>query len=124
MPTDLLQLKSLKEALGKYSASTGLKINYAKSQMIPINVPHDVMTLLADEFGCQIGSMPFNYLGLPLGRTKPQIQDLMPLVCRLERKLTSSYSFLPQGARLQLIHLALASMPLVFCALCSCPWGS
>jgi hypothetical protein len=95
LPADLTQLKVLKEALGKFSMSTGLKINFAKSQILPINVPHDVMKQLADEFGCQIGSMPFTYLGLPLGITKPQIHDLSPLVCRLERKLTSSSSFLP-----------------------------
>jgi hypothetical protein len=61
----------LKEVLGKFSVSTGLKINYAKSQMIPINVLHEDMVILAEEFGCQIGSMPFTYLGHPLGTTKP-----------------------------------------------------
>jgi hypothetical protein len=103
--------------------STGLKINFAKSHIIPINVPHDVMKLLADEFGCQIGTMPFTYLGLPLGITKPQIHDLLPLVCRLERKLTSSSSFLPQGAMLQLINSALASMPLHYLCTLSLPPG-
>jgi hypothetical protein len=39
--------------------------------MIPINVLHEDMVILAEEFGCQIGSMPFTYLGLPLGTTKP-----------------------------------------------------
>jgi hypothetical protein len=123
LPDDLPQLKALKEALNKFSMSTGLKINFAKSQIIPINVPHDVMKLLADEFGCQIGTMPFTYLGLPLGTTKPQIHDLLPLVCRLERKLTSSSSFLTQGARLQLINSALASMPLRSLCTLSLPPG-
>jgi hypothetical protein len=76
-----------------------------------------------DEFGCQIGTMPFTYLGLPLGITKPQIHDLLPLVCRLERKLTSSSSFLPQGAMLQLINSALASMPLHYLCTLSLPPG-
>jgi hypothetical protein len=93
MLADLVQLRALKEALGKFSVSTGLKINYAKSRMIPINVSNEVMASLAEDFGCQVGSMPFTYLGLPFGTTKPQIQDLMPLVCHLERKLSSSSSF-------------------------------
>jgi hypothetical protein len=114
MLDDLTQLCALKEALEKYSLSTGLKINYGKSQLIPINVPPKTATLLATEFGCQVGSMPFTYLGLPLGTTKPLINDLLPLVTRLDRKLSSSSSFLPQGARLQLINSALASMPLHF----------
>jgi hypothetical protein len=38
MPADSGQLAVLKEVLEKFSLSTGLKINYNKSQMIPINV--------------------------------------------------------------------------------------
>jgi hypothetical protein len=49
---------------------------------------------LADDFCCQVGLMPFTYLGLHVGTTKPTIAELSPLVCRLERKLTSSSSFL------------------------------
>jgi hypothetical protein len=61
--------------------------------------------------------MPFTYLGLSVGTTKPTITVLSSLVRRLERKLSSSSSFLSQGARFQLINSALASMPLHF--LCS-----
>jgi hypothetical protein len=117
VPADRLQLRALKETLEKYSKSTGLRINYSKSQLVPINVSEDLVTLLAEDFGCQVGTMPFTYLGLPLGTTRPTMRDMMPLVCRLERKLSSSYSFLSQGARLQLINSVLASMPLHF--LCS-----
>jgi hypothetical protein len=53
--------------------------------------------------------MPFTYLGLPLGTTRPTISDLSPIVCRLETKLTSISSFLSQGARLQLITFALCN---------------
>jgi hypothetical protein len=67
--------------------------------------------------------MPFTYLGLPLGTTKPLINDLSPLVSRLERKLTSSSSFLPQGARLQLINSTMASLPLHFLCTLSLPPG-
>jgi hypothetical protein len=114
---DRAQLLVLKDVLHKFSLSTGLKINYNKSQMVPINVLEDLLNDLATVFGCQIGSMPFTYLGLPLGTTKPRIIDLMPLACRLERRLACSSCFLSQGAHLQLINSALASMPLHF--LCS-----
>jgi hypothetical protein len=93
MPADLDQVRALKITLEKYSKSTGLRINYNKSQMIPINVQSDLVAQLAEEFGCQVGTMSFTYLGLPLG-TRPTMTDLMPLVCRLERKLSSSSSFL------------------------------
>jgi hypothetical protein len=95
MPADISQVRALKNALHRYSLSTGLRINYGKSQLIPINVPNDVSDALALEFGCQIGTMPFTYLGLPLGTSRPLIHDMLPLVCRLERKLSSSSCFLP-----------------------------
>jgi hypothetical protein len=123
MPADKSQIIALREELNKFSMSTGLKINYSKSQMVPINVPQDVMVDLAAEFGCQVGTMPFTYLGLPLVTTKPKIIDLMPLACRMERRLASSSSFLSQGARLQLINSALASMPLHFLTTLQLPVG-
>jgi hypothetical protein len=123
MPADLDQLKSLKTALQQYSMSMGLKINFGKSQLIPINVSQELTDSLAAEFGCQIGQMPFTYLGLSLRTTKPRMNDLMPLVCRLERKLSSSSSFLPQGARLQFINFALTSLPLHFLCTLSLPLG-
>jgi hypothetical protein len=114
MPADETQILAMKEVLHKFSVFTGLKINFAKSSMVPINVPQDLFEVLADSFGCQIGRMPFTYLGLCLGTTRRTISDLSPLVCRLERKLTAISSFLSQGARLQLIDSALALMPLHF----------
>jgi hypothetical protein len=114
LPADKQQLLALKDTLKKFSMFIGLKINYDKSQMVPVNVPTDLLADIAHEFGCQVGSMPFTYMGLPLGTTKPSIAELSPLVCRLERMLTASSCFLSQGARLQLINSALASMPLHF----------
>jgi hypothetical protein len=86
-------------------------------------VPKDLTFALAAEFGCQVGQMPFIYLSLPLGTTCPTIRDLMSLVCWLERKLSSSSCFLPQGARLQLRHSALVSMPLHFLCTLNLPLG-
>jgi hypothetical protein len=49
-----------------------LKVNYRKSQMVPINVALERMELLAHTFGCEIRVMPFTYLGLPMGTTLNQ----------------------------------------------------
>jgi hypothetical protein len=48
---------------------------------------------LAGTLGCQVESMPFTYLGLPLGTTKPVIQDYMPLLSRVEKGLMGISSF-------------------------------
>ena len=45
---------------------------------------------LAQIIGCTGGSMPFTHLGLPLGTKKATVLELMPLVNRIERKLTAN----------------------------------
>ena len=114
---DSQQLSVLKQALQDFSVSTGLSINFHKSCMLPINISEEEVNVLAQEFGCLVGTFPFTYLGLPMGTTRPNMVDLMPLVDRIERKLTASSSFLAYGGRLQLISSCLSSMPVYF--LCS-----
>lgn len=60
--------------------SIGLRVNYWKSHMLPIKVFMEKMSILANTFGCQIGKVPFTYLGLPMGTTKPSMEDLTPLM--------------------------------------------
>jgi hypothetical protein len=117
MEADSAQLSVLKKALHDFSASTGLSVNFHKSCMLPINISDSEVQALADEFGCVIGAFPFTNLGLPMGTTRPRMCDLLPLVTKLERKLTASSCFLAYGGRLQLITSCLSSMPIFF--LCS-----
>jgi hypothetical protein len=51
LPTDKEQLLALKETLQKFSSSTGLKINYEKSYMVPINVSEERIKQLAVDLG-------------------------------------------------------------------------
>jgi hypothetical protein len=60
------QLLALKALLNTFASSTGLKVNYAKSSMVPINITVERLQHLASTFQCQAGSLPFTYLGLPL----------------------------------------------------------
>jgi hypothetical protein len=93
LQADPVQLAVLKEALHDFSLSTGLAINFHKSCMLPINISEDSVKALALSFGCVVGSFPFTYLGLPMGTTKPKMVDFLPLVDRMERRLTASSSF-------------------------------
>ena len=67
---------------------------------------------LARTFRCQLGTFPFTYLGLPLGTTKPRVDDYMPLMDKTEKRLTLVSSFLTQAGRLQLINSVLSSLPI------------
>ena len=49
-----------------FEAVSGLRINLNKSEIIPIGPVVNVEEL-ASELGCEVGSLPMSYLGLPLG---------------------------------------------------------
>jgi hypothetical protein len=51
VPAELEQLNSLKDILINFSIPTGLKINYHKSSMVPINISIERCQELANHFG-------------------------------------------------------------------------
>jgi len=108
------QLMYLKEILHKLTMSSGLRVNYHKSCIVPINIDQEKASSLANVFGCQLGTFPFTYLGLPMGLTKPQVKDYAPLICRIERRLSASSQFLSYAGRLQLVNSVLSSLPTYF----------
>lgn len=83
------ELFCLKGLLETFSQSTDLKVNYGKPCIVPINVSTEKMRQLAGVFGFIVGSLPFTYLGLHLGTTKPAIEDYSPLMNQVERRLTA-----------------------------------
>jgi hypothetical protein len=111
MEADPRQLFLLKSLLQVFSDSTGLKVNYNKSMLLPINITETRLEHLARTFGCSKGSLPFTYLGLSLGLTNPKIQDFLPLVNKCERKLGGISSMLNQAGRLQITNAVLSALP-------------
>ena len=82
--------------------------------MVPINVDDSKMSSLAQSLGCSIGSLPFTYLGLPLGLTKLKVVDFLPLVTRCERRFTCTSSLLSQAGRLEVTNSIFTSFPMFF----------
>lgn len=46
---------------------SGLKINVSKSRIFGIGIPEEEVQTWARSVGCGYGSLPFTYLGLPVG---------------------------------------------------------
>jgi len=111
MPGDARVLFNLKGLLRSFSDSTGLHVNFGKSYLVPINMSNDRATHLANTFGCEVGGMPFTYLGLPLGTTKPTITEFAPLLTKIERRLSGISKFLSYNGRLILINSVFSSLP-------------
>jgi hypothetical protein len=111
MQASARQLLTLKGLLQSFGESTGLKVNYSKSLMVPINLSDQKLEHLARTFDCNKGDLPFTYLGLPLGLTKPKIVDFSPLVSKCERRLISTSLFLSQDGRSQLTNSVITALP-------------
>jgi len=79
--------------------------------MLPINVSGEKLDLLSRTFGCSKGALPFTYLGLPVGTTKPKIVDFLPLVSKCERRLGGVSSMLNLAGRLQITNAVLSALP-------------
>jgi hypothetical protein len=66
---------------------SGLKINYTKSEFIPLNLSESEGTQLANILGCKIASLLITYLGVPLHWHKLRNKDWDFLVNKVETKL-------------------------------------
>ena len=111
MEGDARQIFLLKTILQNFSDSTGLKVNYSKSMMLPINMNESRLDHLAKTLGCSKGTLPFTYLGLPLGTTKPKIADFLPLVNKCEKRLGGISTMLNQARKLQTTNVVLSALP-------------
>jgi hypothetical protein len=108
------QLFALKAILSSFAYSTGLKVNYAKSNMVLINVSPERLQHLASTFQCKTRSLPFTYLWLPWSHSKMTTQDFLPLVHRVERRLVSTSIFMSQGWKLELVNSLISSLPTIY----------
>jgi len=99
LPATASILFNLKGLLRSFSDSSGLHVNFSKSFLVPINVTKEKSKHLANTFACEVGKIPFTYLGLPLSITRPTVADYWSLVSKCERRLTGISSFLSQAGR-------------------------
>lgn len=114
MEADNKQLLCLKALLNTFADATSLKVNYSKSNLIPINLSEERIEMLTRTMNFARGTFPFTYLGLPLGLHKPTIEQCLPLVNRIARKIMGLATFMTQVGILLLLKSILASLPIFF----------
>nr|CAD39801.2 OSJNBa0071G03.15 [Oryza sativa Japonica Group]CAD40206.2 OSJNBa0019J05.4 [Oryza sativa Japonica Group] len=78
LKTSQKEIFCFKALLNMFALSTGLKVNYAKSSLYPLNLSEEKTDLIAGLLRCSVGKLPFTYLGLPLGTTRPRVIDFAP----------------------------------------------
>jgi hypothetical protein len=110
MEASVMQVQVLQNCLNIFSLDTGLKVNFSKSCLVPIICHDQTVQDLTSLLGCKLGQLPFTYLGLPMGTTKPTIQDLAPLVSKCQRRLNACSRFLTQAGRVLYVNSALSAL--------------
>lgn len=111
LPADARILFNFKGLLRSFFDCSGIHVNFSKTFLVPINVNPEHTQHLANTFGCKVECMPFTYLGLPLGTTRPSIQDFNPLMCRIERRISGFSRMLSYQGRLILVNSVLSALP-------------
>ena len=106
------QVSHLSWILFWFEAASGLRINLAKSEIIPVGDVEDILELAA-ELGGRVGSLPSHYLGLPLGVPNRATSMWDGVEERIRRRLALwKRQYISKGGRITLIKSTLASLPI------------
>lgn len=117
-------LKNIQKALIIFHLLSGLQVNFHKSSLAGVNTSPPWLQLAAHSLRCKIGSIPFVYLGLPIGGSPLRIQAWDPIIDKFSRKLASwKGKLLSIGGRLTLIKASLSNLPLYFMSIFPMPKG-
>jgi len=115
------QLQNLRSLFLLFEAISGLKVNLAKSNLIPVgNVEQGER--LADILGCEVVSLPAKYLGLPLGASYKSTRMWDGVIEKIEKRLASwKRLYLSKGGRVTLIKSTLSNLPTYYMSLFPIP---
>uniref|UniRef100_A0A8R7TKT7 Reverse transcriptase domain-containing protein n=1 Tax=Triticum urartu TaxID=4572 RepID=A0A8R7TKT7_TRIUA len=80
---------AVRELLRVFGLVSGLHTNYSKCSATPIQCNDEDIATIAAEMQCPVKQFPIQYLGLPLSIRKPSTTSLMPIIHKLERKLST-----------------------------------
>ena len=70
MEHDLAKARNMKLVLCLFEQLSGLKINFHKSELFCFGRAKDEQEAYTQLFGCESGSLPFSYLGIPIHHRK------------------------------------------------------
>jgi hypothetical protein len=107
------ELRNMKIILMLFEKVSRMRINLSKSEFIPMNLDVDQVHEVAHVLNFPLGSLPFQYLGVPIHFEKLNREDLQPVIDKLVKKVAGWRGrLLAYSSRLVLIKTCLASIPI------------
>ncbi|GAU32090.1 hypothetical protein TSUD_152950 [Trifolium subterraneum] len=108
-------LWAMKAILRWFELMSGLKVNLSKSRLFGVNVSSTFLEGAASFLHCKIGSLPFIYLGLPVGANLRRALTWDPVVKTIQKCLFSWRNrYVSLGGRVVLINSVLTSIPVFY----------
>jgi hypothetical protein len=115
-------LWTLKAILRGFEMVSGLKVNFWKSNILGVNVSTNFMRLASVFLNCRVGSIPFKYLGLPVGANIRRESTWEPLLNSLRKRLGGSVNrHVSLGGRITLLNSVLNSIPIFYLSFLKVP---
>jgi hypothetical protein len=108
-------LWALKAILKGFEMASGLKVNFWKSGLIGINVPPTFLEVACTFLNCRQGSIPFKYLGLPIGANPRNESTWNPILEHLQNRLFTWHNkHISFGGRIVLLNAVLNAIPIFY----------
>jgi hypothetical protein len=105
----------MKAILRGFEMVSGLKVNFWKSNIMGVNVPHEFMTVASTFLNCRVNSIPFKYLGLPIGANPRRATTWEPLITSLRNRLGAwGNKYVSLGGRIVLLNSVLNAIPIFY----------
>ena len=119
-----LKVRAMRAVLLLFEEVSGLRVNFHKSLLTGVNISESWLTEAASVLNCRRGTIPFVYLGLPIGGDSRRLSLWKPVVDRIVDRLSSwKNKFLSFGGRLVLLKSVLSSLPVYFLSFFKAPSG-
>jgi hypothetical protein len=119
---NLSGLRALKSLFDSYASESGQIVSSSKSTILSGSITRGRLDLIVQLLNFKIGTIPFNYLGVPIFKGKPKVCHLQPLADKIKLKLASwKASLLTMAGRVQLVKAVIQSMMIYSITLYSWP---
>ena len=107
------EIVNLKFLLMCFEAMLGLKINFDKSEAFVTGGDLESQLRAAHMMNCELGSIPFKYLGIPFSDRALSMVDFEPMVDKAAKRVEPwQGKLLASGGRLVLINDCLTNIPM------------